>query len=280
LSDIGGDVRRSEWIAAGYFLYLLVPIWLRATPGQRLRIAVWALGLAGAVAAIGAGPVTAVWRVVRDWAPGLYLLAGYWLPGRLFGAPNLRLERWLMRADERWLGSRAAAGSSDLPAAARGILELSYLLCYPLVPVSFAFLYFWTDAGAEASAAADAFWSAVLLAVFLCYGLLPWLPTRPPRALLTRAEPGRSLRGLNLFVLDRASIQVNTFPSGHVAAALAAALAVGSVAPATGLLIGVLAFAIAVAAVAGRYHYLADVVLGALAAVLAVTITSMVSSLP
>jgi membrane-associated phospholipid phosphatase len=74
-------------------------------------------------------------------------------------------------------------------------------------------------------------------------------------------------------VLNHASIQVNTLPSGHVAAAVAAALAVGTFMPAAGAVIGVLAVSIALAAVLGRYHYAADAVLGALTALAAFAIT-------
>jgi len=53
-------------------------------------------------------------------------------------------------------------------------------------------------------------------------------------------------------VLNRASIQVNTFPSGHVAAALASALAVGALFPMAGTVIGLLALSIAGARLATR----------------------------
>jgi undecaprenyl-diphosphatase len=67
---------------------------------------------------------------------------------------------------------------------------------------------------------------------------------------------------VNRAVLDRASIQVNTFPSGHAATAVAAALATAQLLP--GLLAPLLAVAgaIAVSTVVGRYHYTADTLLG------------------
>ena len=159
----------------------------------------------------------------------------------------------------------------------REYLELTYLLCYPLVPLAFGVLYFGAPNPANLEPSADSYWTAVLLAVFSCYGLLPWLPTRPPRALAPDNSRSRSsIRWLNHVILHRASIQANTFPSGHVAAALASALAVGALFPAAGLIIGVLALSIAVAAVVGRYHYAADVVLGALVAVLAFAVSSWI----
>lgn len=173
-----------------------------------------------------------------------------------------------MARDREWLGEPLAASPPRSPSALHAYLELTYLLCYPLVPVAFALLYF--SSPAVAGEAPDRFWSAVLLAVFICYGLLPWLPTRPPRAFLPADIPAASaLRRLNLHVLNHASIQVNTLPSGHVAAAVAAALAVGLFMPAAGTVIGVLAVSIAAGAVLGRYHYAADAILGVLTALAA-----------
>jgi membrane-associated phospholipid phosphatase len=136
-------------------------------------------------------------------------------------------------------------------------MELAYALCYPLVPVGMACLY----AGGAATEATR-YWTAVLLSGALSYGMLPWLPTRSPRE--TSGEPASMpvMRSVNLRVLRRGSVRWNTFPSGHVATSLAAALAVGVPLPWTGAALGVLALGIAVAAVVGRYHYGADVVAG------------------
>lgn len=69
---------------------------------------------------------------------------------------------------------------------------------------------------------------------------------------------------MNLWVLSRASIQVNTLPSGHAAAATAVALSVGAVVPEAQALLLIIATSIVVATVAGRYHYLVDSVAGVL----------------
>ena len=72
------------------------------------------------------------------------------------------------------------------------------------------------------------------------------------------AYPFVPIRRLNRTVLDRASVQVNTFPSGHAATAVAA----GRLLP--DLLVPLLATAgaIALSTVVGRYHYAADTLLG------------------
>jgi membrane-associated phospholipid phosphatase len=75
------------------------------------------------------------------------------------------------------------------------------------------------------------------------------------------------LRMLNLVILKRASIKVNTFPSAHVASTISASLSILSVAPVVGVAFLVFALSIAGGAVLGRYHYAVDAVLGFLVAV-------------
>jgi membrane-associated phospholipid phosphatase len=134
------------------------------------------------------------------------------------------------------------------------------------VPAGFASLLFAHYTGETL----DTFWSVVLLAAFACYGLLPWLPTRAPRAVEPPGHEMRSsIRRLNLAVLNRASVQWNTFPSGHTAASLATALAVGIHMPLAGVVLAVVALSIAAGSVVGRYHYAADAIIGAAVAVLA-----------
>jgi membrane-associated phospholipid phosphatase len=71
------------------------------------------------------------------------------------------------------------------------------------------------------------------------------------------------VRRLNDVVLARVSHGFNTFPSGHVAVSLAAALQVAALSMPAGSVFLLIVFAIAAGAVAGRYHYALDVVAGA-----------------
>jgi membrane-associated phospholipid phosphatase len=119
---------------------------------------------------------------------------------------------------------------------------------------------------------ADRYWSIVLLAELACYGVLPWIRTRPPWALReTGALDARGvwMRRLNLMLVREASTQANTFPSGHAAGALAAALAVAMVWPAAGAVFFVVALSIMAGSVIGEYHYAGDALTGALTAVAA-----------
>jgi membrane-associated phospholipid phosphatase len=69
---------------------------------------------------------------------------------------------------------------------------------------------------------------------------------------------------VNEFVLKRVSHGLNTFPSGHVAVSMAAALEVMAVSQLAGTLLLAIASAIAAGAILGRYHYGVDVVVGAI----------------
>jgi membrane-associated phospholipid phosphatase len=196
--------------------------------------------------------------------PALVLLLGYWLSGLLFVRPDVRLERWLQAVDERILTATGLLdGVRRAPRVIREYLELSYLLVYLVVPAGALTLAL----GGHADRVGW-FWAVVLLAEFTCYGTLPWVQTRPPRTLEAAAgQPTAMLRRLNESVARRASIQVNTLPSGHAAGAVAAALAVGSAMPLAGSVFLLLAASIVVATVLGRYHYLTDSALGVLVAV-------------
>jgi hypothetical protein len=196
---------------------------------------------------------------LRDWAPLMYLLGGYWLPAQLVSGTDPDVERALLSFDRRLSPDGFTRFGQDAPRWIVEGLELAYLLCYPMVPAGFAAF------SAAGCAGTDGFWRAVLAAALPCYGLLPWLPTRPPRSLGSPAACMRSaIQRLNVKVLDRASVQLNTFPSAHAAASVATALAVGACLPAAGLAFGVIAAGIGVGSVVGRYHYAADAIAGAL----------------
>jgi membrane-associated phospholipid phosphatase len=195
-------------------------------------------------------------------------MQGYWLCGLFFQRPMTNIERHLIDVDRVLF--RTLRGNKFLIRGPRLILEyfeFTYLLAYPFVPASFAVLC-WLGARANA----DRFWSSLLIAGFGAYGMLPWIQTRPPRAFerlgLTNVR-GLIFRRLNLFVLDHASVQVNTFPSGHASITCAAALAVSTVNTELGLVFGFVAASVTIATVLGRYHYAIDSIVGLLLGVIA-----------
>lgn len=257
---------RWEWIAVSYFAYLAGVSLTSARYGKARAPLLTAAAVGGISVAIGL-PSTSpdTLALARDVVlPSLVLLAGYWLSGLLFVEPNGRLEARLLSVDEALVGRTGlVARFNRAPQAIVEYFELTYLLVYPIVPAAVLTLAL---GGHEREV--GRLWAVVMLSEFICYGMLPWLPTRPPRAI----EPGptgppRGLaRRLNLRIAARASIQANTLPSGHAAGAFAVALAVGSAMPAAGALFLVLAISISIAAVAGRYHYAVDSILGVLLA--------------
>lgn len=240
-------------VAAAYFAYLA----LVAIARRKLRPAAMSIATLLSIFIIGMPHVM----------PLVYLLAGYWLPALLVREPDTRFEQRLLSIDRTLFGADGLARfERRAPRLLIESLELAYLLCYAVVPAGFACLAL---AGHDA-AVIDRFWSIVLLAAFVCYGLLPWMPTRAPRAIdPPRGTMRSSIRQLNLAVLNRASVQWNTFPSGHTAASAATALAVGSYMPLAGIMLGIVALSIAAGSVVGRYHYAADALAGAAVAILA-----------
>jgi membrane-associated phospholipid phosphatase len=245
-----------EWLAIAYFVIL--PIASFAVPVRR-RGVLYALGAIALV--IVARFTLPAWG--RAWAAHAYLVLGYWIPAAFVVARNEAFEAWLARADATLaslspLFGPKARSRSRLRTA---IFELAYLLCYPLVPAGF--LVVLLD-GTPSDV--NWFWLAVLGSGYACYATLPWAAARPPRVIdSARAAPEpHSLSALNRAVLGRVSHQLVTFPSGHVAVALAVAAGVWGVSPGAAVAFAAVALTIAAGAVAGGYHYAVDVVLGLL----------------
>jgi membrane-associated phospholipid phosphatase len=250
-----------ESLASAFFIALAVAAFAtQASTHRRAQVALLSAFIATGV--IAASQAT---EAIRGWLGHAYLVAAYWIPALLIPSsdPPGRFESWLVRSD-RWCRIFAISP----PAWAASTLELSYLLCYVLVPV--AFVLVWTGG---TIADVDRFWTAVLLSGFLCYASLPWLVSRPPRTLNAAAVESAGVHGVNEFVLKRVSHGLNTFPSGHVAVSLAAALEVMPISQPAGIVLLVIASAIAAGAVLGRYHYALDVLVGA---ILGITISLFV----
>jgi len=192
---------------------------------------------------------------LHDWiAPPIALLLGYWTSGLLFDAPRPHQERLLIAIDDRLAVLDIAR---RLPKVAAALLEIAYAGVYPIIPIALV-LHLWLVPAADP----EHFWTVILLTDYICFAFLAWVQTRPPRA-LEAADPWLSpIRRFNLRLLGAASIQANTFPSGHAAEALAAALLViGAPVPLVAAMFSA-ALAISAGAVFGRYHYAADALAG------------------
>jgi hypothetical protein len=272
-------MRAAEWIHIVVFSFFVSLSWIRMLPARR-RAKVTLTGAAGLGATLIAAlllprllPALAV-SVVRDWLPAALVLLVYWQAGEFFMKVDQRFQDRLERIDARvaapllhWLAR------SHLGKWTAAYLELAYLLCYPMIPMSIGTLYL-----LRLARHADSFWIVVLVSTYLSYGMLPFLQTLPPRML---AEPWLEplplspVRRFNLWILRNASIHANTFPSAHVAASTAAALVLTSLAPwPTGLVFLAIAAGITFGTFAGRYHYSADAVVGSGVAAIVFIVTS------
>jgi membrane-associated phospholipid phosphatase len=224
--------------------------------------------------------------VIRDWFPAIVILLAYRESGLLgLPDPSHRLdtlfEGWdRVLLQNPWVLAALNLGSPWLTR----YLEFCYSLCYPLVPLGLAALYLLRecpglrpDGQFEGGRAIDRFWTTVLLALFTCYALFPLFPSSPPR-LLFHDLPGPVVhpvfRKLNFWILGQYGIQSSVFPSGHVAAVTATALAVRAHWPRAGTVFAIAAVSVGVATVIGRYHYSADAVAGALIGVVAFLVSS------
>ena len=251
-----------ELLAAAYLLAMAAAIAVSVRDRRRAwRAAAAAVALAALViAAARLLPLTA-----RAWLAHLYLVGGYWAPALAAASPHEgRFEQWLQRTEERWSGRLAAA-----PSALRAFGELSYLFCYPFVPIALTAVLLRGDA-----ASIERFWFVVLAAGYACYASIPWLVARPPRLVIHHFNPAGVAR-VNAALLARVSHNLTTFPSGHVAVSIAAAVVVADVWLTAGLALGIVAIGIAVGAVTGRYHYVMDVFAGLLVGVLAASMAPL-----
>jgi len=244
----------ADWIrwSLVFFAYVALVAGLRPGVTRRARIRVWGGaaiggGLAVAASRLPPGGIANVWVL-----PPLILLIGYWTSGLLFVRPMPRLERGLVALDANL---RVAAMAARCPRLLAEYLELAYSGIYVTIVLALVI-------ARRSGVPADHFWSVILLTDYVCFGMLPWFQTRPPRALTADAPWRSSWRALNLRLLQAGSVQVNTFPSGHAAEALAAALLVLGAPVLLVLGMFVIALSISAGAVLGRYHYAADAIAG------------------
>lgn len=237
-----------------FFAYTILAALITGRLPRRNR---WlAIGGAGVGLLLNNVPVGAqLVPALEHWIlPPVLLLLGYWASGLLFAAPMPRAERALHGLDRR-LRIRPLAART--PRWLAELLELAYAGVYPLIPIALVIhLVFATHPNP------DRFWTLILITDYICFGVLPWVQTRPPRA-LEQGEPWASrFRRFNLRLLGSTSIGVNTFPSGHAAEALAAAVLVLDAPWPIVAWMFLNAALISAGAVLGRYHFAGDALAG------------------
>jgi membrane-associated phospholipid phosphatase len=262
-------MRTSEWIQAGFAVFLVLAAWMSPLPARR-RAVIAILG-AFAVAVILLGRLSVYVlaphqaSLLRDWLPAALMLVPYYQAGQFFTAPNPKIQSWLVESDHR-LAQLLHPEVRAFGRYSRLSMEWAYLLCYPLPMAGLAVLY-----AAAMRRYATTYWPIVLLPTYLCYALTPLVPALPPRNLPGKAgATGARTRSrvFNLWILRYGSIQAISFPSAHVACALAISFVLLHYVPLAGAVFLAIAVWIGVAAIVGGYHYALDVWLGAAVALL------------
>lgn len=244
-----------RWAVASvfYFAYIAVAALVLPQLPARARIRACAAAAGGLfLAALGA-------YADRFWLqllvlPPLTLLAAYWSSGFLWVGPMERIERFFVRSDRRLRVGEIAARA---PRVVAELLELAYAGVYPLIPIAFAIHMLLGTAPNP-----DRFWTVILVTDFICFGMLPWIQTRPPRMLEAGPPWTSRFRAFNVRLLGETSIGVNTVPSGHAAEALAAALLVSTAPLPVSVAMWIAAVAVSAGAVLGRYHFAVDAIAG------------------
>jgi membrane-associated phospholipid phosphatase len=273
-------LRPGELVLVGYFTYIagLAVTWRLAPFIQLLALL---LPLAVLILAyLESTHGSKATGVAREWLPPCFVLIAY-QEVRWFQRPfDYALERRWVEWDRVFLDNFRARGAIESMGAAMPlVLDLSYLLVYAIPPVALAILY-----RCRHRSGVDQFLFTLLLGTLLTYALLPFFPSAPPRT----AFPGQDLptvhtvlRRFNVWMLDRYDIQTSVFPSGHVTAAFSAAFGMLLAFPQRkrfGASLLILAFAIALTTVYGRYHYLVDGAAGLLIAIAAACLSAAVFS--
>lgn len=264
-------MRVAEWIQLVFVALLALAAWsFPLDAARRLRATLLAVV---AIVAIVFARFSAEWlspldsSVLRDWLPAALLLVPYWQIGQFFTAPDPATETRLAAFDRaffRALGIQPARFAIGIRVAT--YFQLAYVMVYPMIPFGLAALYL---IGLRRDV--DSYWLVVLPATYLCFAITPFVRALPPRLLPgyeTFPLPATRIGALNRGILDRASIQAITFPSGHVASAMAAALVLLRLEPAVGVIFLWIALSIAAATIVGGYHYAADVLLATAIALL------------
>ncbi len=264
--DIQTRLSIAELVALAFFAYMTLDAFVFHLAARDVGIILMLNTLTIAtLMALRRNRERAPWLIAAaDLFPAVLILVAYRESGLLLAPdPSHHLDLVFIRWDRILLQSQGVqvALQWGTPWLQR-YLELAYLLCYPLVPLGVGAVHLaiqrsaanvappswrhWPARGrsysrsvvqvfcgnfepAKSKHAMDDFWATVLLATLFCYAVYPFFPLTPPRVLFgdvpgPHVEP--LLRQWNFWLLDHYSVQACIFPSGHVAAVTAAALAV------------------------------------------------------
>jgi PAP2 superfamily len=243
------------WHTAGLAFFVYVVAVAGLSPARRRQLGRVLTGSAiGAMVVLGSAIEGQPGWLAHWVSPAAVLLIAYWTSGLLFTAPDFQQERLLVCLDARLNVRRLACRT---PRALAEVFEFGYAAVYLLVPLALLIRHAYLQHPDP-----HGFWSVILITDFICFAMLPWVQTRPPRALEGEAPWNSRFRRFNVRLLGSTSIQANTFPSGHAAEGLAAALLITGAPMAILLMMCAGAIAVSAGAVLGRYHYFGDALAG------------------
>jgi hypothetical protein len=269
------QLHTAEWIHLLAFSWFVMLAWSRRGLDSVRRTNITAIGAAAVAITVFASLVLphlaplAVARATREWMALLLLPMLYWQAGQFVTRADIHFEEWLEQLDSGLVAPLLEwCVRSPFRDWIFTYLEVAYLSYYVTLPLALVALYL---VGKRSEI--GLFWTVVLLGAYGSCNTLPFLQTRPPRVLgekWSAALPSGKMRAFNQWILLQGSIHANTFPSVHVAIATDCALVLLRVGPLwMGLGFLWIAISIALGAVGGRYHYAADAIFGAAAAVAA-----------
>ena len=260
----------ASWIQAVFVVLLAGIAWFR--PLGRKRQLNTSLLAAVAIAAITLAQFSSRWlsplpaSELEDWLSVPLLLFPYWQVGQFFTGADPVAEKRLANLDRALFRVLGVVPAETLISPATGVyLELAYLMVYPLIPLGVATLYVM-----NLRQFVNYYWIVVLLSTYISLAITPFVRAMPPRVLESYEKfrmPPSKLGAVNHFILRRGSIQAITFPSAHVASAMAASLVLLRVEPWAGLIFLLISVSIAIATIVGGYHYAADALLASLVAI-------------
>ncbi len=278
--------RAVEWLIFVFLAYAASLAAVMPIPDSSRRgILVWNAAVAAAYAGVAVfdyrRPSSRV-SVLRDWLPMGFILFAFREMGLfILPDPAHRLEQIWLGWDHALLGAWFRGAVEALGPGFPALLEIAYSTVYIVPLLALAVIYFY----GRHERAGD-FGFIVLLGVLLTYAQFPFWPSQPPRLLFPGQDvPSYSsvFREFNWWILGHYSIHSSVFPSGHVAAAYAAAIGLRRTLPehkaaARWFFFG--ATVIAISTVYGRYHYFADAAAGFAMALFGAALAWAIQTLP
>lgn len=219
------------------------------------------------------------WRFAHDWYPMFLFIAAFEEVARLSLAfiPSWQ-DLWILRLESAlflvppttWLNRWHNSFGIEL-------LEFGYFSFYWIMPVVGGVLYahIWnartSDEAGDPRQPFRVWMDATVLGYIVCFAFYLLCPTEGPAYTLSPPANGSlpvgPFRWLVLFIQHHGGVHGNAFPSAHVMAYTVALVAALHWKPRLGLWLAIPALLLCVGAVYDGYHYLTDVVAGALVGV-------------